>query len=50
MPFLAHHHNCLGWNGEMAQRVRAFDCSPTELGPIEGWSHSLRAAVQMVLA
>ena len=50
MPFLAHHHNCLGWNGEMAQRVRAFDWSPTELGPIEGWSHSLRAAVQMVLA
>ncbi|SUD92385.1 Blue-light-activated protein [Ralstonia mannitolilytica] len=50
MPFLAHHHDCPGWNGEMAQRVLAFDWSATELGPIDAWPHSLRAAVQMVLA
>ena len=50
MPFLAHHHDCLGWKGEMAQRVRAFDWSSTELGPIQDWPHSLCAAVQMVLA
>jgi hypothetical protein len=50
MPFLAHHHDCLGWNGEMAQRVLAFDWASTELGPIQDWSPSLRAAVHMVLA
>lgn len=37
MPFLAHHHDCHGWNGEMAQRVLAFDWAATELGPIEHW-------------
>lgn len=35
--------------GEMADRVRAFDWSSTPLGPIEGWSPSLRFAVDMVL-
>ncbi|MGN6141003.1 MAG: response regulator [Ralstonia sp.] len=50
MPFLAHHHDCLGWSGEMAQRVQAFDWASTELGPIQDWPPSLRAAVQMVLA
>ncbi|CAJ0894159.1 response regulator [Ralstonia flatus] len=50
MPFLAHDHDCLGWSGEMAQRVLAFDWASTELGPIEDWPPSLRAAVQMVLA
>ena len=50
MPFLAHHHDCSGWNGEMAQRILAFDWSATELGPIASWPHSLRAAVQAVLA
>ncbi|OCS43704.1 response regulator [Ralstonia pickettii] len=50
MPFLAHDHDCLGWSGEMAQRVLAFDWASTELGPIEHWPSSLRAAVQMVLA
>ena len=50
MPFLAHHHDCLGWSGEMAQRVQAFDWASTELGPIQDWPPSLRAAVQIVLA
>lgn len=50
MPFLAHHHDCPGWNGEMAQRVLAFDWAATELGPIQDWPHSLRAAVQGALA
>jgi len=50
MPFLAHHHDCLGWKGEMAQRVLAFDWASTELGPIVDWPRSLHAAVQMVLA
>ncbi|MCO5396916.1 response regulator [Ralstonia soli] len=50
MPFLAYHHDCLGWNGEMAQRVLAFDWAATGLGPIHNWPHSLQAAVQMVLA
>ncbi|MCP1171994.1 response regulator [Ralstonia chuxiongensis] len=50
MPFLAHDHDCLGWKGEMAQRVLAFDWGATQLGPIQGWPSSLHAAVQMVLA
>ncbi|MGN7102368.1 response regulator [Ralstonia holmesii] len=50
MPFLAHHHDCLGWKGEMAQRVLAFDWAATQLGPIQDWPSSLHAAVQMVLA
>ncbi|MGN6261175.1 MAG: response regulator [Ralstonia sp.] len=50
MPFLAHDHDCLGWKGEMAQRVLAFDWAATQLGPIQGWPSSLHAAVQMVLA
>lgn len=36
--------------GEMADRVRAFDWSSTPLGPIKTWSPSLRFAVDMVLA
>lgn len=36
--------------GEMADRVRAFDWSSTPLGSIETWSPSLRFAVDMVLA
>lgn len=50
MPFLAHHHDCPGWNGEMAQRILAFDWSATELGAIHTWPNSLRTAVQAVLA
>ena len=36
--------------GEMAERVRAFDWSATPLGAMEGWSPSLRLAVDMILA
>jgi signal transduction histidine kinase len=41
---------CPGWTGEMAQRIRAFDWSATPLGPRDGWSKSLLAAVRLVLA
>src|SRR6476619_6324136 len=34
---------------EMTRRVRAFDWSRTSLGPIEGWSNSLRATVGTLL-
>ncbi|QYF92782.1 EAL domain-containing protein [Massilia sp. PAMC28688] len=36
-------------NGEMAGRIRAHDWSATSLGSLSGWSHSLKAAVDMVL-
>lgn len=50
MQFLTHNHGCPGWGGEMARRIRAYDWSLTELGPIEQWSASLRSAVQVLLA
>ncbi|WP_064574177.1 hybrid sensor histidine kinase/response regulator [Cupriavidus gilardii] len=50
MPFLAEHHDCSGWHGEMAERIRAFDWSTTELGPIDRWQPSLGAAVRLLLA
>jgi signal transduction histidine kinase len=34
----------------MAQRIRAFDWSSTDLGPIDQWSTSLACTVQMMLA
>jgi signal transduction histidine kinase len=34
----------------MAQRIRAFDWSTTDLGPIDQWSTSLACTVQMMLA
>jgi signal transduction histidine kinase len=43
-------HACAGWNGEMAERIRAFDWSRTDLGAIDSWSGSLRSNVQMLLA
>ncbi|EDT41249.1 ATP-binding protein [Burkholderia ambifaria] len=46
----AQHHDCPGWEGEMARRVVAFDWSSTGLGPLDGWSASLVAAVRTVLA
>ncbi|MBY4766957.1 ATP-binding protein [Burkholderia ambifaria] len=46
----AQHHDCPGWEGEMARRVAAFDWSSTGLGPLDGWSASLVAAVRTVLA
>ncbi|MBU4436227.1 MAG: PAS domain-containing protein [Alphaproteobacteria bacterium] len=36
--------------GEMGRRVRAFDWSTTPLGAVDGWSPSLRMAVDMILA
>lgn len=50
MQFLSNPHGCEGWSGEMAQRIRAFDWSTTDLGPIETWSASLACNVQMMLA
>ncbi|EJM56142.1 hybrid sensor histidine kinase/response regulator [Pseudomonas sp. GM48] len=50
MQFLEDSHGCSGWNGEMAGRIRAFDWSLTELGPLDSWSKSLSSAVQLMLA
>lgn len=50
MQFLSNPHGCEGWAGEMAQRIRAFDWSATDLGPIDRWSTSLACNVQMLLA
>jgi hypothetical protein len=50
MRVLSDDHGCAGWQGEMAGRIREFDWSTTSLGPIDQWSSSLRAAVQMLLA
>lgn len=36
-------------SGEMAARCRAFDWASTPLGPVSGWSQSLRAIVSTVL-
>ncbi|KAF1028490.1 MAG: Blue-light-activated protein [Pseudomonas sp.] len=50
MQFLSNPHGCEGWAGEMAARIRAYDWSGTDLGPIEQWPVSLASAVQMLLA
>ncbi|MGB3127445.1 MAG: ATP-binding protein [Pseudomonas sp.] len=50
MQFLSNPHGCEGWAGEMAQRIRTFDWSATDLGPLDRWSTSLACTVQMVLA
>ncbi|MGF6094578.1 ATP-binding protein [Pseudomonas sp. 18175] len=50
MQFLSNPHGCEGWAGEMAQRIREFDWSATDLGPIDRWSTSLACTVQMMLA
>ncbi|MBI6908995.1 ATP-binding protein [Pseudomonas palleroniana] len=50
MQFLSNSHGCEGWAGEMARRIRAFDWSTTDLGPIDSWSTSLACNVQMMLA
>ncbi len=36
-------------NGEMATRCRDFDWGATALGPVEGWSQSLRTAASVVI-
>ncbi|WPN96111.1 ATP-binding protein [Pseudomonas sp. MUP55] len=50
MQFLSNPHGCEGWAGEMAQQIRTFDWSTTDLGPIDRWSTSLACTVQMMLA
>ncbi|MHC8314577.1 ATP-binding protein [Pseudomonas sp. LB3P31] len=50
MQFLDASHGCAGWDSEMAGRIRAFDWSLTELGPLQDWPKSLRSTVQLMLA
>lgn len=50
MHFLSENHGVQGWTGEMSERIKAFDWSRTDLGPIEQWGSSLRTAVQFLLA
>ncbi|WP_236197367.1 hybrid sensor histidine kinase/response regulator [Pseudomonas glycinae] len=50
MQFLSDSHGCDGWQGEMAGRIRAFDWSRTDLGPLETWPASLCSTVQLMLA
>lgn len=50
MQFLSNSHGCVGWKGEMAERICAFDWSLTDLGGINHWQKSLCCAVQMLLA
>ncbi|MEN0105740.1 MAG: ATP-binding protein [Pseudomonas sp.] len=50
MSFLMDSHACVGWGGEMAERIRAFDWASTDLGAIDTWSKSLCTNVQMLLA
>src|SRR5579871_6288548 len=40
----------LAGGGEMGERIRSMDWSRTPLGPIEGWSLSLRTMVSFMLA
>lgn len=50
MQFLDDSHGCAGWSGEMAERIRAFDWSRTELGALDTWTKSLGSTVQLMLA
>ena len=50
MLFLKDDHGCAGWSGEMAGRIRAFNWSSTDLGPLDSWSVALCSAVQFMLA
>lgn len=50
MQFLSESHGCDGWKGEMAERIRAFDWSHTELGPLADWPASLCSTVQLMMA
>jgi hypothetical protein len=36
-------------NSEMAQRMRAFDWSGTDLGPPEDWPDALKMSVRIIL-
>src|SRR5215207_3341110 len=52
-PLRAHRPDILATtfpgDSEMAERCRAFDWSTTPLGPVAGWSQSLRTTVGIVL-
>jgi len=50
MKFLEDSHGCAGWRGEMAERIRAFDWSRTELGNFDTWPRSLSSSMQLMLA
>ncbi|KAF1006418.1 MAG: Blue-light-activated protein [Pseudomonas fluorescens] len=50
MQFLSDTYGCEGWAGEMARRIRAFDWTDTDLGPLDEWPVSLASTVQMLLA
>jgi signal transduction histidine kinase len=43
-------HDIFVGTSEMASLCRAFDWAATSLGPVEGWSHSLRTTVSTLLA
>src|SRR5579883_2748922 len=43
-------YDCLVGDSEMARRMRGFDWSPTQVGPVAGWPQSLRTAVSIMLA
>ena len=40
----------LAGDGEMSERIYAFDWSKTAIGPVEGWSPALRMMVRFLLA
>jgi PAS domain S-box-containing protein len=48
-PTSALHSRILG-EGEMAERIRAFDWNSTSLGPIESWSSTLVTIVNLTLS
>jgi PAS domain S-box-containing protein len=39
----------LAGGGEMEKKIRAFNWTQTPLGPVEGWPHSLKTAVRILL-
>jgi hypothetical protein len=43
-------HNVLVGGGEMGALMRAFDWSQTPLGPVDGWSPTLRVMAKLLLA
>jgi signal transduction histidine kinase/response regulator RpfG family c-di-GMP phosphodiesterase len=46
---IASHDGLFPGTAEMAERMRAVDWSLTAVGPIEGWPHSVRAIIRMML-
>jgi PAS domain S-box-containing protein len=48
-PAVAPQNNLITGHSEMAERIRAFDWLKTPLGPIQGWSETLLATVNLML-